>query len=157
MPARRKSSRFIPASGNFHKDEFPFYWIARLNNLYILRMSDVLGRLGTDVPAWRVLNILKENGTSSVSEIAVHAVARLSTVTKMVYRMKDEGLVSTSVSVQDARVTEVTMTEAGAELLEEMRRVSEGIFQRGFRGMTDAQIQRLNRGLAQIFANLSDD
>lgn len=157
MTRSRKLSRYIPSSANFAKDEFPFYWLARLNNLYVMKMEAALKKVDADVPGWRVLNILRENGTSSISEIALHAVAKLSTVTKIVYRMKDQGLVETGTSAEDGRVTEVSITPAGLALSEQMKQATAKLFQKSFRGLTDAQIQRLNRTLTRLFANLDED
>lgn len=61
-----------------------------------------------DIPRWRILFILKENGESSISEISIHAIAKLSTITKIVYRMKADGLVETNTSASDGRVTQVS-------------------------------------------------
>jgi len=80
-----------------------------------MAMEKLLKRIDLDIPRWRVLNILFENDDSSISEISEHAVAKLSTITKIVYRMKDDGLVETSQSTQDGRVTQVSLTAAGRQ------------------------------------------
>lgn len=72
-----------------------------------------LKTVALDVPTWRTLMILKEQGAGSMSDIALHAVAKLSTVTKTVCCIKEEGLVETSTSTQDARVPVVSLTPAG--------------------------------------------
>ena len=90
-----------------------------------------------------------------MSEISLHAIAKLSTVTKMIYRMKAEGLVDTATSEQDARVTVVTLTEQGREAIERGQLATRHIFQRSFEGLTPTQIRRLNESLHQILDNLS--
>ncbi|NDY93688.1 MarR family winged helix-turn-helix transcriptional regulator [Ideonella livida] len=148
-------SRYHPHSPDFSKDEFPFYWLARVYGVYTLQMEQALKPVGLDIPSWRVLFILSERGTRSVSDIALHAVAKLSTVTKTVQRMKAEGLVDTATSAQDARVTEVTMTEAGRLALERGRLATQHIFVRSFEGLTATQVRKLNESLHQILDNLS--
>jgi len=106
------------------------------------------------VPRWRVLWILNENGESSISEISTHAIAKLSTITKIVYRMKDDGLVDTAPSPEDGRVTQVRITEVGLQNIERMQEVTRELFQRSFKGLTEAQVQRLNRMLEVVFHNL---
>jgi DNA-binding MarR family transcriptional regulator len=98
---------------------------------------------------------LSECGTHSVSDIALHAVAKLSTVTKTVYRMKAESLLETATSAQGARVTEVSITPAGTQALERARLATQHIFVRSFEGLTPTQIRRLNENLRQILDNLS--
>ena len=148
-------SRFNPTSPDFVKEEFPFYWLARVYGVYTLEMEKALKPIGLDIPRWRTLMILKERGSSSVSEISLHAVAKLPTVTKLVYRMKADGLVDTSTSAQDARVTVVHITEAGKQAVELSKIAIQHIFTRSFVGLTPLQIRKLNESLHLILDNLS--
>jgi DNA-binding MarR family transcriptional regulator len=148
-------SRFNPASPQFSKEEFPFYWLARLHGVYTLEMEKALKPIGLDIPTWRTLMIVKERDVSSMSEIAQHAVAKLSTITKTVYRMKAEGLVETATSEQDARVTVVSLTNLGREAIERSQLATHHIFQRSFNGLTPLQIRKLNESLHLILDNLS--
>ncbi|MNG71383.1 DNA-binding transcriptional repressor MarR [compost metagenome] len=143
-----------PASDTFKKEDFPFYWLARVHGRYTQNMERLLKKIDLDVPRWRVLWILNENGESSISEISTHAIAKLSTTTKIVYRMKDDGLVETAPSPEDGRVTQVRITESGLHMIERMQDVTRELFQRSFKGLTEAQVQRLNRMLEVVFHNL---
>ncbi|TSH97159.1 MarR family transcriptional regulator [Verticiella sediminum] len=156
MSTPKRLSRYNPASEDFRKEEFPFYWVARLNGVYHQHMERALRKVGADVPTWRVLFILKENGTSSMSEISEHAIAKLSTITKIVYRMRAEGLVETSTSANDGRVTEVSVTEAGRQAIAAIQEATQNLFARSFRGLTPAQITKLNQLLEVLFNNLNE-
>ncbi|MDP2610204.1 MULTISPECIES: MarR family winged helix-turn-helix transcriptional regulator [unclassified Oceanobacter] len=151
-----RSQRYNPASEDFHKEDFPFYWIAQVHGRYVLAMEKALKKIKLDIPRWRILFILKEEGTSSISEIAIHAVAKLPTVTKTVYRMKDDGLVDTRQKCDDGRVTEVTITEEGRQAIENIQLVTHDLFRESFKGMSEAQIQRLNKLLETLFHNLPE-
>lgn len=155
IPKKRRS-RYDPASEEFRKEEFPFYWLARVHGRYTQTMERLLKKVDLDVPRWRVLWILAENGESSISEISTHAIAKLSTITKIVYRMKDDGLVDTGTSAEDGRVTQVRITEAGQAAIVRMQGITGELFKRSFAGLTEAQIQRLNRLLETVFHNLED-
>lgn len=151
----KQLSRHNPASEDFVKDDFPFYWVARLNNIYHHHMELALRKVGADLPTWRILFILRENGTSSMSDISLHAVVKLPTITKIVYRLQERGLVLTSTSASDGRVTEVSLTPKGDEMLSRMRKATENIFLKGYAGLTPPKIERLNKMLMQVFDNLS--
>ena len=153
----RRRSRFNPASEDFHKEEFPFYWLARVYGRYILAMEKLLKRIDLDVPRWRVINILFEQDNLSISEIADYAVTKLSTTTKIVYRMKDDGLLTTQASTQDGRVTLVSLTEKGQQAFVSMHEVTDDLFQRSFQGLTEAQLRKLNQTLGKVFDNLPSD
>ncbi|MNH33719.1 hypothetical protein D3C79_942590 [compost metagenome] len=68
--------------------------------------------------------------------------------------MKDDGLVDTAPSPEDGRVTQVRITEVGLQNIERMQDVTRDLFQRSFKGLTEAQVQRLNRMLEVVFHNL---
>ncbi|WP_028696410.1 MarR family winged helix-turn-helix transcriptional regulator [Pseudomonas cremoricolorata] len=150
----KSPSHHDPASEDFRKEDFPFYWLARAHGRYTQNMERLLKKVDLDVPRWRVLWILNENGESSISEISTHAIAKLSTITKIVYRMKDDGLVDTAQSAEDGRVTQVRITDTGLQAIARMQDVTHELFQRSFKGLTEAQVQRLNRMLETVFHNL---
>lgn len=153
---KSRRGRFNPGSDEFEKEEFPFYWLARVHGRYTLAMEKALKKIGLDIPRWRVLFILKQEGVSSITEIAEHAVAKLPTITRIIYRMKDDGLVDTRARSDDGRVTEVIITDAGQQAIEAIQVVTEDLFRQSFKGITDAQISRLNRMLELLFNNLPE-
>ncbi|MBN2994257.1 MarR family transcriptional regulator [Pseudomonas cedrina subsp. fulgida] len=153
---KKTANRYDPASENFHKEDFPFYWLAMVHGRYSQYMEKALKKIGLDIPRWRVLLILKENGQSSISEISTHAIAKLSTITKTVYRMKEDGLVDTAPCEDDGRVTQVRITPEGRAAIERIQVATSDVFKRSFTGMTEAQIQRLSRLLETVFDNLGE-
>lgn len=153
---KKRRSRYDPASEDFRREEFPFYWLAQVHGRYSHAMEKVLKKIDLDVPRWRILWILSENGESSISEISTHAIAKLPTTTKIIYRMKDDGLVETGTCREDGRVTQVRITDLGQAAVQRMRGATSDLFKRSFAGLTEAQIQRLNRLLEGVFHNLED-
>jgi DNA-binding MarR family transcriptional regulator len=154
MPTK-SSGHHKPSSLEFHREDFPFYWVARVNALYEVEMERALKLVDCDIPTWRVLAILNQQGTCSVSDIATHAIAKLSTVTRIVYRMKDEGLVTTATAPHDGRVTEVTLTAAGERAMQRVKDATNSMFERSFHGLTPAKIAKINELLQILFQNLS--
>lgn len=156
IPKKRRG-RYDPASEDFRKEEFPFYWLARVHGRYSQAMEKVLKKIDMDIPRYRVLFILMENGESSISEISVHAIAKLPTITKIVYRMKDDGMVETGQSTSDGRVTQVSITEKGRETVQSIQKTTSELFARSYKGLTEAQIQKLNKTLELLYNNLPED
>ena len=72
--------RFKPTHADFDYRDYPFYWIARLDSRYKQLMEKNLKPLGITMIGWRVLMILRQHQTLSVSDISTHAVVKLSTV-----------------------------------------------------------------------------
>ncbi|MCX2562592.1 MarR family winged helix-turn-helix transcriptional regulator [Acetobacter thailandicus] len=143
-----------PQDPLFSADSSPFFHLARLVGLYQLRMDTHLKRVGMDMSRWRVLAILHEEECAPMSRIAELAVFRISTTTKLIYRMENEGLTSTSVSEQDGRVTEVRLTSKGREAFEGVRSVASLIFERAFHDCNDDEIQTLLKICRKLYNNL---
>jgi len=143
-----------PVDPDFEIAASPFYWLARVAGRYALRMDAVLKRIGMDVPRWRVLMLLTEHSPASVGDLAEHAIIRMSTMTKIVRRMKADGYVDTRVSATDGRVTEVLLLPKGRQSVKQVRAQAGRIFQQGFHDLSDSQLAALNEVLRQIFQNL---
>lgn len=145
----------IQSSSGTHKNETnPFYWIIRLENQHKTMMNRVLRPFGLDVPSWLVLNLLQAQGESSMSALATQTSANLSTMTKTVYRLQNQGLVATQTSLNDARVTNVHLTDTGSDLLGRCEQKTAPLIERGLYGFNAPQLQQLNQQLERLLANL---
>lgn len=142
------------ADARFHRVEWPFYWIVRVTGRYFQTMEAALERIGIDVPSYRVLMTLYEDSHVSISAIADACVIKLSTATRIVQRMKEDGLVVTRPSPADRRVTEVSLTPKGEAQRHRAWAIAEGVLAQAFAGVSEAERQRLNRLLAGIFDRL---
>ncbi|CAM4059848.1 MarR family transcriptional regulator [Vreelandella rituensis] len=148
------SPSFFPLSEEFRSKDFPFYWVARLSAKYSADMDSLLKPKGLSSSKWRVLMILYEHGRLSMSDIAIHAVAKLSTITKIVYKMQEAELVVTAHSNDDRRVTEVELTEQGEAQLVVARELTHRLVEKAFDGLTTEEIVALNRCLSKMLTNL---
>jgi len=144
------------SGATFHREEFPFYWIVNVYARYTQVMEITLKKVQLDVSRFRVLMITGQYGKASISQISEYAMAKMPTVTKIVGRLRDDGLVTTASSVQDARVTEVMLTDAGREKVAEAHRLVSKVFEKGFQGMTVAQMEKMNLSLAKVLDNLNE-
>lgn len=145
---------YFPASTEFKSTRSPFYWVARLNAKYSGRMDELLKPHGLNTAKWRVLMILHEHGELSMSEVTKHVVAKLSTMTKTVYRMQGDNLVITTPSSEDARVTQVKLTAHGREALVVAKKATSRFIENGFYGLSDDEIHNLTENLERVFRNL---
>lgn len=138
------------------KRNWPFYWISRVNGRYVQVLERRLKPINLDMPRWRVLMSLHEDGYLSVSEIADYSVLKLNTATKIVQRMMADGLVTTRVRPTDGRVTEVTLTPKG----DEMRRLAllqaVNILNASFVNISDDELAALNGLLEKVFDRLGE-
>mgnify|MGYP003553228601 FL=1 len=82
-------------------------------------------------------------------------VSKMSTTTKIVYRLKDEGLVDTYSCENDARITRVVLTEKGIKMTEKINDLMTVVLEQSFEGLTPLQIEKMMDSLKHIFKNLA--
>lgn len=133
---------------------WPFYWIARVNARYAQVLERRLKPLALDMPCWRVLMALHEDGHLSVSEIAAFSAMRLNTTTKIVQRMIAGGLVTTRGRPTDGRVTEVSMTPKGDALRQKALAEAEKILAASVVNISREDLKALNALLEKLFDQL---
>jgi len=155
MIVRKQLRRYMPASGDFDYGDYPYYWITRVQNIYHQRIETLLKPIGADIPTFRVLFILKSHGILSISEISKITVTKLSALTRIIQRMKAARLVEIVMDRNDGRVRKVRLTQKGRTLIDRIEQRTEGVIAASFRGLTDAQITKMNGALRQIYGNLS--
>jgi DNA-binding MarR family transcriptional regulator len=145
---------YKPSDPKFRYRNYPFYWVARVGNRYAQRMEAKLKPLGLTITSWRVSLILREQGTLSVSEISAHSAVKLSTVTKTVNAMEEKGYLSVKQRESDARVSEISITKDGIQLIDNVVGQTSEMLDRALDGFTEDEIEQLNDLLQRLFVNL---
>lgn len=135
--------------------EWHYYWISRVNAQYTVVLEDKLKPHGINLSRWRVLSSLHQYGSLGVSEIANLAILRLNTATKVVQKMTTEGLVQTQINAQDARITQVVLTEKGRLQAIFAEGVAASIFEASFNDISKSDRERLNKILGRVAQKLT--
>ena len=156
MSPTKKSAAGQSDETVFHREEFPFYWIVNVYARYTQTVEIALKKIALDVSRFRVLMITHQYGEASISQISEYALAKMPTVTKIVGRLREDGLVTTANSASDARVTVVMLTEAGQQKVAEAMPLVGKIFDKGFKGMSASQVEKMNQSLAKVLDNLNE-
>ena len=147
-------NKFKPVSDNFEFREYPFYWVMRLGSRYTQAMEVELKKVGMNITSWRIGLILRENGQLSMTEVAKHAVGRLPTITKSVYKMEERGWVEVNQSANDGRVTMVNITTMGLDVIQDVIQSTSKIIDQAFEGLDKNETDNLNKLLQTVFNNL---
>jgi DNA-binding MarR family transcriptional regulator len=147
-------SKYKPASDSFEFRQFPFYWIIRVSNAYLMKIEKSLKKLNINSTSWRILLILREQGALSVTDIAAHAVAKMPTITKSTYKLQTENLVQIKTSDNDRRVSIVVLTEKGEKAVSDIINNTKKTFEHIYDGLTSNEIEQLNLVLKKLFINL---
>ena len=151
----KKYAKFLPSSDDFSLEDFPFYWITQVHAQYVMNVDYALKKYGLDISRSRLLLTLESKPHASVSDLSDMIVSKMSTTTKIVYRLKDEGLVDTYSCENDARITRVFLTENGLEMAKKVNDLTGVVLEQSFEGLTPLQIEKMMDSLQHIFKNLT--
>ena len=151
----KKYAKFLPTSDDFNLEEFPFYWVTQVHAQYVLNVDHALKKYGLDNSRRRILLALKSKPHASVSDLSEMVVSKMSTTTKIVYRLKDEGLAETYSCEDDARITRVVLTDKGLEMTHKINDLTNVVLEQSFEGLTPLQIEKMMESLKHIFKNLA--
>ena len=151
----KKYSKFLPGSEDFSLESFPFYWVTQVHAQYVLNVDHALKKYGLDNSRRRILLALDSKPHASVSDLSDMVDSKMSTTTKIVYRLKDEGLVETYSCEDDARITRVLLTEKGVEMTNKINDLTSVVLEQSFEGLTPLQIEKMMESLKHVFKNLA--
>ena len=151
----KKYSKFLPSGENFNIENFPYYWVTQVHAQYVLNLDHVLKKYGVDNSRRRLLVSLEAKPNASVSELSEMIVSKMSTTTKIVYRLKEEGFVNTYSCENDARITRVVLTDSGKQMTQKINDLMGIVLEQSFEGLTPLQIEKMMESLKIIFKNLS--
>lgn len=143
-----------PGTPAFQVEKYPFYLLNRLVGRYNQTIEPLLRAIGLDIPYWRVLMILAERSPRRVRDIADAAVIPLSTMTRIIQRMTEDGLVVGRPCPDDARVTEVSLLHLGEQKVIEARAATAPVYGRIIRGIGRRDFDKLILLLEQMHSNL---
>ena len=101
-----------------------------------------------------LLSFIKEEGVSSVSDIAHHLGVTLSAVTSLVDKLVDMHLVDRKRSEKDRRLVLLEITQEGNKILEKVRENSNSFFEKCFKGISHDKIEVFFEVYRQINKNL---
>lgn len=103
---------------------------------------------------WRALKELSDG--DGLTQTALGCAIELSpmTVSELLDRLEQQGLVRRETDPADSRAKLVWMTDAAWPLIEEMRQIAHELFDRALVGLTPAERDILMKGLEQIVVNL---
>ena len=151
---KQKPKADTDADRPFQLAEWPFYWLTHTFGRYQIALEKLLKPMDLDVPRWRVLMLLNGDESQSITILAKEAITKLSTMTRIVQRMERDGLVKTSVSAIDARVTVVSLAAKGKRVRESAWIASDQIYDLAFEGISKEKIRRMNKLLMGVYDNL---
>lgn len=149
-PARARAVHDSEARPDF-VDDYLLYLLARASAEASAQFHAVVKARGISVLEWRVLGQLA-GGSTTVSLLAERALAKQPTITKVLDRMADEGLVARLEDAGDRRRVAVRLTERGHGLAAELIPLAREHEARVLAGYSPREAAALKRTLKTLIA-----
>lgn len=135
-------------------DDFLPYLLNRIVNRFNLNLSDELSKAGVALPEYRVLAVLMAGDGRSVGELSVYTVTGQSTLSKLLERMVQAGLVERRQNQCDGRVVTIHITPKGRAGIRRILPLAMNQFEIGFAGIEDHERQQFKAVLHKILDNV---
>jgi len=138
-------------------DQFLPYLLNRVMGRMNQLLADRLRRHGISFQEWRVLLVLANKGSRTIRGLSEDTIIPHSTLSRMLDRMQQDGLVAREVSEADARTVTVAVTEAGAELFAAIRHHGIAVLDQAVEGFSGPNIETVQRLALRMAGNLGLD
>lgn len=135
-------------------DGFVPYQIYRITNSLNQRLRKRLRRQPISVSRWRVLGVLRAQGTLTINAIAQLAAMEQPTVSRTVTQLVRDGLVSRQAAKQDSRYIEVSLTRAGQRAFDAVYPIAVEHQTTALQGFSATEIEKLSAFLQRIQDNI---
>lgn len=137
--------------------EFVPYLAERIQSLMNKKIAPQLKEAGISMEMWRVLAVLAHVGNHNLVDLSRATNVKTSTLSRLIGRMSDRGLVSRVRSQQDNRTVEVTLLEAGEKMVEFLMPHAYGVQDAAISGLTEEEIPILKSYLRRVYRTLLED
>lgn len=105
----------------------------------------------------KILYVLWQGGKMTATEISKKSGLAKTTLTAMLARMQEQGLIRTEENAKDKRSALVCLTEKAVALKDEYDGVTKEIEDIYYKGFTDEEIDRFENCLKRILKNLEEN
>jgi DNA-binding MarR family transcriptional regulator len=157
-PGRRKSEPPVTfENGDNWLDRYLPYSLYRVSALMSARLNSKLNAMKINPSEWRVLSVLRSYGCLNISSIVQYAVMEQPTASRVVTNLHRDGLVYRRPSRDDSRMVEVSITERGLEMFEEIRSAATRHQVAALSSVSEEDVAKLRDVLRQLERNLLPD
>jgi len=138
----------------FELEDFLPYQLNRLVGLLNAGYQRKLHRRKMTLNHWRVLAALQAREPLMAGELARLAVVDQTTLSRLLVRMEENGLVRRTTRSDDARFLEVTLTDRGREEFRQIRVIALREFERLFSGLPQDDVAQLSALVGKAIRHL---
>ncbi|WP_111858662.1 MarR family winged helix-turn-helix transcriptional regulator [Acinetobacter sp. CFCC 10889] len=143
--------QFLPNNEPNSLQNYPFFWVSQVNGKYIQLIEKSIKKLGIDNTRRKIILSTHALGQASITEVANLSTLKLTTATKAVYRLVEDGIVEVFSSEQDERISMVKLTDKGLSLVEKINQISQVTLSGILNAFDDDELKQFNAQLKKMF------
>jgi DNA-binding MarR family transcriptional regulator len=132
------------------------YLLNRAGARIATAFGEEMRTLGASLQAWRVLAALRDRDGRRMGDLSVTTSIEVSTLTRLVDNMENDGLVARRRDADDTRAVLLHVTAAGKRLTRRIVPIAERYEKVALRGFSAAEAETLKAALRQLYANMDD-
>lgn len=135
------------------------FLISKIKNIGGRKFDKILQEKNIDAfngAQGKILYVLWQNGKMTATEISKKSGLAKTTLSAMLTRMDEQGLIAMEESLTDKRSVCISLTEKATALKEEYDAVTREIEDIYYKGFTDSEVEQFENYLKRILANLGD-
>ena len=142
------------AAGQVGHDRFAPYLMNRIMGRYNATLRQTVAEAGLTTAQIRTLGTLAARGGLSINELAVYTVIELSTLSRTLDRMEEDGLVRRVIDEADSRVRRISLTPKGDRTFEAIRPIISAAEAALFAGIADSEKEQFIDTLVKMLSNI---
>jgi DNA-binding MarR family transcriptional regulator len=144
----------VPRLGEIGLENFPPYLMNRIMGRYNAALREEMAKLGLTTPKMRSLAVLSVMDGLLIGELAVYAIAEVSTLSRALDALERDGLVKRVADKDDSRAVRIHITQKGRETHEQLWPHLANAYKQMFRGISDAEQRAFVATLQTILKNV---
>ena len=130
--------------------DFMPYLFARVGSLMERSFAPAMKTRGLTIDPWRVLMVLHFNGPATLIDLSRTTGVKTPTLSRMIGRMIDDGLISRRRSNKDSRTVEIRLRRKGEQVFQDLWPMASGLAGLVTAPFSDAEVAQLRSALRTI-------
>lgn len=143
--------QFLPNNEPDSLKNYPFFWVAQVNGKYTQLIEKSIKKLGIDNTRRKIILSTNALTEASITEVANLSTLKLTTATKAVYRLVEDGILEVFSSAHDERISMLRLTEKGKKMVEQINQISQVSLSGILNAFDEEELHQLNAQLKKLF------
>ncbi len=144
----------LPSLGEIGLNNFAPYILNRVTARWNADLADELKVHDMTTVKMRALAVLNVSPSLTINELSIFAVTEQSTMSRTVDALEEQGLIRRTPRTDDMRVRDVSITEDGRAIFEDLWPTMYSKLQRMFKGVHDDEYRAFVTTLHKILRNI---